>query len=177
MLFRSKPFIAAHPGSRLPLKKLPPEKYAAVYDGLIEKYDMPLVILGAGAEVEDVNNIAGKMKQTPVLLAGKTSLRETAGILEMSKLFICNDSAPMHIAAAMKTPAVAVFGPSKSIETAPYGDMHMVVEKDFPCRYACDESLCHNIRPHACMEEVEVSDFLDATDNILKTCKEKEAVR
>lgn len=84
----------------------------------------------------------GKMSAKAVSLAGKTDLRILASLLERFNLFICNDSAPLHIASVMKTPVVAIFGPSKSKETCPYGNIHRVVEKDFPCRYTCDEDAC-----------------------------------
>ena len=72
-----------------------------------------------------VNDIVNKMKYSrPVILAGRLSLRELTGILSepVVLICICNDSGPMHIAAAMKTPTVAIFGRSKSHETGPYAD-------------------------------------------------------
>lgn len=73
----------------------------------------------------------------------------------------------MHIAAAMNTPTVALFGPSKSVETAPYGVPCEVVEKPFPCRYSCDENSCrHSDEFHGCMQQIAVHDVLDAVERI-----------
>ncbi len=75
----------------------------------------------------------------------------------------------MHIAAAMNTPTVAIFGPSKSKETAPYDVRCEIVEKNFPCRYNCDESTCHNMEEyHGCIEQITVSDVLKAVDTLLQ---------
>jgi ADP-heptose:LPS heptosyltransferase len=74
----------------------------------------------------------------------------------------------MHIAAAMGTPTVAVFGPSKSIETGPYAVPCRVVEKDYPCRTSCDESTCRNReRPHGCLRDIAIEDVLGAAEDLL----------
>jgi len=167
----NQPFIAVHPGARLPLKRWLNERYALLCDNIRNRYYMPIVILGSEKEKDIIDNIVKDMSYNPVILAGKLSLRELAGVLSESALFICNDSAPMHIAAAMKTPTVAIFGPSKSIETSPYGNINRVVEKQYPCRYRCDENSCHNDRFHGCMRDVEVEDVLRAVEDIFKELK------
>jgi len=102
------------------------------------------------------------MKAKPIILAGKINLREMAGIFSKSALVICNDSAPMHIAAALKIPTIAIFGPSKSMETGPYGNKNIVVEKDYPCRYTCDERVCRHDMENACLTDVLIEDVYDA---------------
>jgi lipopolysaccharide heptosyltransferase II len=160
-------FIAAHPGTRLALKRWRTDRYVALYDKIINKYEIPLLLLGTGEEKPYVDGIVEKMEHAPVNLAGETNIRELAGIINKALLFVSNDSGPMHIAAAVRTPAVAVFGPSKSVETGPYGDIHRVVEKDFPCRPACDENSCHYSRFHACMEDIGVDDVFRAVEDIM----------
>ena len=86
----------------------------------------------------------------------------------MAGSFICNDSAPMHIAAAMKTLTVAIFGPSKSRETGPYGNVHRVVEKDFPCRFTCDEDSCKHKIYQACMKAITPDDVYNAAMELIK---------
>jgi lipopolysaccharide heptosyltransferase III len=162
-------FIAVHPGSRLPLKRWPVKRYGALCDELTEKYGMPAIVFGAGSEKALVAEMASGMKRRPVTLAGSLSLREMAGMLGRAALFICNDSAPMHLAAAMKTPTVAIFGPSKSAETRPYGEGHRVVEKEFACRHACDENTCRYERYNACMEDISVDEVLHAAEELLRS--------
>lgn len=169
----SKPLIALHPGARKELKCWSAEGYARAADFIISEMNGTVLLTGAPNEAELVKRVAGMMKHKPVILAGKTSLRELAGIISQCSLFICNDSSPMHIAAAMKTPTVAVFGPSKSIETAPYGEGHIVVEKDFPCRYACDEDVCHFKSHHQCMKDIYVDDAIVAVKKIMNRFKAK----
>jgi lipopolysaccharide heptosyltransferase II len=167
----TQPFISVHPGGRLPLKRWITERYALLYDKLIEEYGMPLIMLGSKEETALSADIVKNMKHKPHVLTGGLSVRELAAVLSESALFVCNDSAPMHIAAAVKTPTVAVFGPSKSIETAPYGNTHRVVEKDLPCRYKCDEVSCRFKRFHACMRDIEVKDVFSAVKDVFEETK------
>jgi ADP-heptose:LPS heptosyltransferase len=164
-----EPFIAVHPGGRLPLKRWPARHFAAVCGKLTEKYGMPVVVFGSENERPIVEEMISSMKRRPVVLAGEVSLREMAGILSHASVFLCNDSGPMHIAAAMKTPTVAVFGPSKSAETGPFGGEHRVVEKAFPCRPTCDESSCRFERYNACMEDVSPEDVFRAADDLIRS--------
>lgn len=163
-----KPFISVHPGARIPLKRWMADRYAKLCDRLIEDYGLPLIMLGAKGERNIVDEILREMRHRPTDLVGALTLRELSGILSESALFICNDSSPMHIAASMKTPTVAIFGPSKSVETAPYGNVNRIVEKDYPCRCHCDESSCRNKRFHGCMRDIEVEDVLSAVGEITK---------
>lgn len=162
-------FLCAHPGARLPLKTWPREKCSILYDMLIDKYGIPLVILGSEGETEIVESIVRDMRHKSTALVGRLNLRELAGILSETALFICNDSAPMHIAAAMKTPTVAIFGPSKSRETGPYGNKCRVVEKDFPCRFTCDENVCKHKVYNACMRAITCDDVYNAAKDLIET--------
>lgn len=160
----STPFICAHPGGRLPLKRWPNYRCASLYDRIIDRFKLPLVLLSDGSETRLAGEIAGMMRNSPVLLAGKTTIRQLSGVIAKAALLVCNDSAPMHIAAALGTPTVAIFGPSKSIETRPYGRGHLVIEKDFPCRRSCDEMRCKNKNHHACMEAITVDDAFEVIE-------------
>ena len=163
----NSPFVCVHPGSRIPLKRWGSEKCAVLYDRIIEEYNLKLVVFGTLQEKSFIDTIITKMSHQPINLTGKINLREMAAILTKSTLFICNDSAPMHIAAAMNTPTVAIFGPSNSKETGPFGSISQVVEKDFPCRSTCDENRCkHNIF-NECLKSITPKDVFAAIRKIL----------
>jgi len=74
----------------------------------------------------------------------------------------------MHIAASMKIPTVVIHGPSKSYWDAPYGNIHRVVEKDFPCRLGCDEDVCNHLNFKECMEKIQVDDVLTAVKEVFE---------
>lgn len=160
-------FIALHPGSRLPLKKWLAAGWAEVGSSLGEETGLPLVLLGVAADEAEVSQIAGLLRLPAVSLVGQLGLRELAGVLARARLLICHDSGPMHIAAAMRTPVVAIFGPSKSSETAPYGTAHRVVEVACDCRPACDEARCRNTSGHVCMQGITAAAVRDAARELL----------
>jgi lipopolysaccharide heptosyltransferase II len=160
-------FFAAHPGSRVPLKAWPEDRCARLYDLLITEYCRPLVIFGAEGDRGMIDRITAGMKQRPIVMTGNLDLREFAAMVSRAGIFICNDSAPMHIAVAMKVPTVAVFGPSKSGETGPYGRNVRVVEKDFSCRFCCDETTCSHEAYHGCMLSIEPQDVFFACKDLM----------
>lgn len=159
--------VGIHPGSRKELKAWFPDRFAKLADSIITEYGAQVIFTGSPEEKEFIDRIIVKTNHTAVNLAGKTDLRLLSGIIDKLDLFICNDSAPLHIASAMKTPTVAIFGPSKSLETGPYGNVHRVVEKDFPCRFSCDEDICKHKVYKECMEKIQVTDVLEAARKII----------
>ncbi|MCI5210977.1 MAG: glycosyltransferase family 9 protein [Candidatus Electrothrix sp. ATG2] len=168
------PFIAVHPGSRLVLKRWFPDRFAQVCENLFQQYGLPIVLVGVAQEASLTEHIQATLQGQEcqaVSLAGALNIRQLAALLGRAALFLCNDSAPMHIAAAMKTPTVALFGPSKSVETAPYSPVAQVVEKDYPCRFTCDESHCryseHDSEYHVCLKKITVQDVQQVAEEIL----------
>lgn len=159
-------FWSAHPGSRVPLKQWSAEKYAESFDRISDYLNLPLVLLGGPGDVDMVTAVKNQMKTRCHLLCGKTSLREMAGLLKKTRLFVCNDSAPMHLAAASNTPTVALFGPSKSDQTGPYASNARVVKLGMACRQTCDESTCINQQFHACMRLLTPQHVMDAVSEM-----------
>jgi len=137
----SGPLIAIHPGAGAYSRARiwPVERFGEVARSLVKSYNAKVVILGGPDEVEAASKLEGMMNGHSVTnLAGRTSIHETAAVIERCDLFIGNDSGPMHIAAAVGTPVVAVFGPSNSQAWGPYTppgqpSRHQVVSRDLPC--------------------------------------------
>jgi heptosyltransferase-3 len=99
-------------------------------------------------------------------LCGKTTIKELAAISDASDLFIGVDSAPMHIASAVKTPVIALFGPTGE-EWVPYGKDHIVISKDMPCK-PCKKGSCEGIPLRECMTAIKPEDVKEAVSKILK---------
>ncbi len=161
------PYLCAHPGSRLPLKTWPEERCAALYDLLLNRFGLPLLLFGGPDDCARIDRIMAMMRGRAISLAGHTSLREMAVLLAQASLFVCNDSAPMHLAAALATPTIALFGPSKSTETSPFSARSAVVEEDFPCRLTCDENTCGHAVRQACMLAITPESVLRAAETLL----------
>jgi lipopolysaccharide heptosyltransferase II len=110
----NKKFIVIHPGSGGPLKLWSNEGFAQVGDYIIKKYKAEVVLTGSPDEAYLANDIERFMSFKPLNLAGKTSLLELAEIIRRAKIFISPDSGPMHMAVAVKTPTIELFGTSLS---------------------------------------------------------------
>lgn len=137
-----RPLIAMHPGSGgySTARRWSPERFAHLADMLYHDVGGQVVLVGGPEEAELHRQIMGMMQSgVPVRsLAGKSTVQVTAAVLELADLFIGNDAGPMHLAAAVGTPVVAIFGLSNSDAWGPYTgrrpDRHaIVVKQDLPC--------------------------------------------
>ena len=141
--------IAVAPGARWETKQWPPEFFAEVMRGIAEKRNGALfLLLGSRGETllaEKVKNAAGEI--TIFDLCGKTDLGELVELIRMSDLLLCNDSGPMHIAAAAGTPLLAFFGPTYPELTGPYCERKKVFQPELDCikcfRKYCQHTSCH----------------------------------
>lgn len=162
--------VGIHPGGRKLLKSWAPERFAEVADRLIEE-GAAVFFSGSSEEKGLIEPIISRMRHKAENLAGKADLRTGAAIISRLDLFITNDSAPLHLASAMGTPTVAIFGPSKSNETGPYGNIHRVVEKDYKCRETCDEDVCLYRNYKECMDSITVDDVMKAATEVLEIAR------
>ncbi|MBC8230099.1 glycosyltransferase family 9 protein [bacterium] len=99
-----------------------------------------------------------------VNLVGKTNFRQLGALIERMSFYLTCDSGPMHIAAAVKTPTIALFGPTSVIRHAPYGTGHIVIQKQIECS-PCYERTCR--RNHECMRAIEVGEVLRRVEELL----------
>ncbi len=131
----SSPLIAVSPGANRATKRWVPEEFGALSRLLVERRDARVVIVGDEKDADVATEVAAIVGEEAVNLAGRTSLLELAGVLKKSSLLVTNDSGPMHVAAAVSTPVVALFGPTvPEFGFSPLGRRDRVVEVDLPCR-------------------------------------------
>jgi heptosyltransferase-3 len=137
---QSKRFVLLHPGSRWLFKCWSAERYAQFADRIAEG-GWRIVITGAPDPPERslvdaiVAQTALSTRASLVDLTGLLSLRELAAVIREARIFVGVDSAPMHIAAAMQTPVIALFGPSGEFEWGPWGVPHRIIASTIhPCR-------------------------------------------
>ena len=138
-LLDGRPFVQVHPASRWRFKCWPAEKNAELIERLSAE-GLKVVVTAApdDAEKRFVEEILGKTTANPLNLAGKLSIKELGALAARAKIFVGVDSMPMHLAAAMGTPTVALFGPSGEAEWGPHfipgGAAHRVVTSNHSCR-------------------------------------------
>jgi heptosyltransferase-1 len=158
-------FIAVNPIALWKTKLWDAEGFACLCDRIVGELKLPVVF--TGARKKDIIPIQALMSAPSVNLAGETSLKELACLYRQAELLITTDSGPMHIAAAMETPVVALFGPTDARRTGPYGQSHRVVSMDIACR-PCFKKKCATVE---CMHGIAVSTVFDAVSDILGNAK------
>ena len=126
-------FVHMHPASRWTFKCWPAERNAELADRLASD-GHTVVLTSAPDETPFIEQIVARCASKPVSLAGKLSLKELGALTAQARLFVGVDSMPMHLAAAMGTPTVALFGPSSEDEWAPWKVAQRVVTTTHSCR-------------------------------------------
>jgi heptosyltransferase-2 len=109
------------------------ERYAALADRLIEECNASALVFGSANERELADAIQEKMRHRAALLAGATDLPTLTALISLCRLFITNDSGPMHLAAALNAPQIALFGSTDEVATGPYSDVARVIHKHVEC--------------------------------------------
>jgi heptosyltransferase-2 len=110
-----------------------PDRYAGVADALAKQYQARIVIFGSPADLAVAKEVAAHMKQPSLVLAGRTTLGELMGLIRECSLLITNDSGPMHLAAALDVPQLAIFGSTSETATGPLSPNATVLKHAVEC--------------------------------------------
>ena len=152
------PCVALNPGSVYgSAKRWPVERFAAVADGLVDQRGARILLIGSAGERPILEQVAAGMRRPAVNLGGRTDLSALVGLLERVRLLLTNDTGAMHIAAAIGTPVLAVFGPTDAEATGPLGGGARIVREPVPCS-PCLLRECPI--DHGCMTRVTVGRVL-----------------
>ncbi len=155
----NRPIVAVGPGSKMPAKRWPVERFCDVAITLVREYNAFLIILGGAEDAQAGNKIVQCIPPYAVNWAGLTSIMESAAVLQRCHLYLGNDTGTMHLAAAVGIPCVAVFS-ARALPGVwyPYGDQHTVLRKDVPCQYCMlVECVKHQMR---CLKEISVDEVV-----------------
>jgi len=145
------PLVAIHPSASCRSKRWLPERFAHVADRLVELRQARIVLVAGEADAPHADAVARAMRHRSLNLAGRLSLGELACLLRRCTVLISNDSGPVHVAAAVGTPVVALFGRNQRglspARWGPVGPRHVVLQKEVGCRvclaHKCDiDFLC-----------------------------------
>ncbi len=143
------PILGINPGATFgSAKRWFPDRFAAVADALAEEWGASVVLMGSAPEMPLAAEIAAAMGRRAVDLSGRTTVRELMALLSLCSFLVTNDSGPMHIAAALRVPQVAIFGPTDWRATSPWTPLAKIVRVDVDCS-PCRRRECD--RGHECM--------------------------
>ena len=129
---------------------------------IIDKLKLDVVFTGSNEA--DAADILSRMKKEGINLGGKTSLLTLAEIYKRARAVITTDSGPMHLAAAVGTPVIALFGPTDPARTGPYGTGHSIIRADLPC----SPCLLKKCPTKKCMEEITSEQVFTAVESMIQ---------
>jgi len=162
--------IAIHPGAGAPVKQWLPEAWAQVADTLAASYRARVVITGSANELDLAWSVSARMGSDAIVAAGDTSLTQLAALFARCRLVLGPDCGPLHLAVAVGTPTVHLYGPVDAAKFGPWGapEKHLVVTSGracIPCNrldYSREE-----LAEHPCVREISTQSVLEAARKLL----------
>jgi len=165
-----RPLVGVHPGATWPAKRWLPERFAALLDLVQSSLGADVIVTGGPKDDAIIRQVIRLARAEPAVAEG-LSLRELAAVLGECSVFVTNDAGPMHIAAAVGTPTIGLFGPGQEDIWFPYPaeSGHLALRRDVPC-HPCHLNVCD--RPGEermrCMKLLGVDDVLAAVERTLQ---------
>ncbi|MFN3477064.1 MAG: lipopolysaccharide heptosyltransferase II, partial [Candidatus Methylomirabilales bacterium] len=157
--------VGLNPGSVYgSAKRWPAERYAALADELTSRFGAKILLFGSAKEVPITAQVQRFMRSQAVNLAGKTTVKLLAALLKRCRVLVTNDTGAMHIASAVRTPIVALFGPTDPRVTSPWGMGHTLLRNPPSCA-PCLLRECPI--DHRCMTAISIKEVLYAVERYL----------
>ena len=175
---KSQSFCLCFPAGtqKVSVKAWPPDRFAEIITWMEKEYQLPSLVAGHQAEancIETVVKLARKQKSDPKIWLGKDGQIPTfAALAAAAKLYVGNDTGPMHIAAAVKTPVVAMFGGGHGPRFRPRGKRSLTVSGEMPC-FGCGWDCLFADGP--CMSLIAVQDVKVAVERVYDKSQSKQA--
>jgi heptosyltransferase-2 len=161
--------IGIHPGATWPAKKWFPERFAGLADAIHEKHRIPVVVTAGPGDAASIDAVR-RAVHVPFALIPELPLRRLAAVIAGCSAFVSNDAGPMHIAAAVGTPTLGIFGPGEENIWFPYshGDGHTALRRDVPC-HPCHLDVCNREGNGfmECMRLLTIDAVLSAVEQVL----------
>ncbi|MCM8768931.1 MAG: glycosyltransferase family 9 protein [Candidatus Omnitrophica bacterium] len=168
---RSDILVTINPGANFSGKRWAKEKFAAVGRQLVQEFEAKILVTGGASEKALAAEICASIQSRNVInIAGKTTIRELAALLENCDLMITNDTGPMHLAVAVDCPVVSIFGPGNPYRYGPLGPRNQVIHSQISCFPCQNPAKCHH--QFACMKQVEIEQVIQACRFILNEGKQ-----
>jgi len=171
------PLIVIHPMTRWSTKLWTAQAFAETADALSQR-GLQVVFTGASQDGPAIDAIFDRLKRPALRLDGQLDLKSLAALFERSSVVVSTDTGPMHIAAGVGMPVVALFGPTAPNRTGPYGPGHIVLRGGVDCS-PCFSRQCQRpaAEPLACMNRIRPTKVVEAVERLLDCERNVEASR
>ncbi|MCM8795007.1 MAG: lipopolysaccharide heptosyltransferase II [Candidatus Omnitrophica bacterium] len=174
-MVEGQPLVVIHPGSnpRWVSKRWPAEHVAQLVDRLAAFAKARVVLTGSDGEKELIDRIYRLCEVKPILVVGSTSLNELGALIRRTGVFVGGDTAPLHVAAAVGVPLVALYGPTDPLRHLPPASRVTLLKKNLPCS-PCYRGTCYRKGGGfmECMKSISVDEVFEAVVSHLKTAQQ-----
>ncbi|MDD4012615.1 MAG: glycosyltransferase family 9 protein [Candidatus Omnitrophica bacterium] len=158
--------VLLNPGAKSHLKRWDAKKFARLADMIVGELACRVLIVGTDSDRSVVDEVKGQMTTSFIDLCGRTTIGALAELMRRSDLVVTNDSAPLHVASAVNTPTVAIFGPTDERRYGPLSVKSRVVKPSVPCR-PCGRALCSTGPDEGCISQISVNEVFRAAKELL----------
>jgi len=143
-------------------KRWAPENYAKLADKLIEKFNVPIILMGDKNEIGICREVSDRMVHQPIMACGKTTIGQFAALARHCALMIVNDGGPLHISVAAGARTASIFGPVDETVYGPYpSGNHIVITKDLACRPCYRKFRRADCSHISCLQQLTVEEVFD----------------
>ena len=147
-------------------KRWPLGNFAKLCDELSRRFGARVIITGIRRDLNDARRISQISKSKPITACGRTNITQLAALMRHCAAFVTGDSAPIHLAAAVGVPLVALFGPTDPKRHVPSFEDNIIIKKNLRCS-PCYRPRC--ILNYRCMRKITVDEVVEAVEKLLKT--------
>lgn len=163
--------IGIHPFAANPPRSWHLDNFKELANKLQQQYDCRIVFFGGPRDAAVVEELISAVTPKPVIAVGGTTLRQSMALIRRLKLMICNDSGIMHLAASLRTPLVAIYGPQSPDKFGPWGEMSRIVYRGMPCS-PCRQKFFTECQPSdrgrpECLESITVDEVFSAAASLM----------
>jgi ADP-heptose:LPS heptosyltransferase len=156
--------VCVHPGGYYPSQRWGKDSFAAVIRKIIEKHKASVKIIAGEAEKALADHIVSHVNSPSVVAVFPQTSAELVSLLAQSDLVVCNNSGPLHIAAALGIPTVSTMGPTDPVLWQPAGEKNIVIRKGLDCS-PCGKAVCSK---HICLEMITPEEVFLAVEEAIR---------
>lgn len=166
--FNARQVVALNPGASHAVNRWSTERFAALADMLADRLGIMVLLVGGAQDSALAQEIVSRARTKPLDITGKASLLQTGALLKKCALLVSGDTGPLHLATAVGTRVVALFGAADPARTGPVGTGHRVIQaKDVAC-VPCRSRTCNNSVYLDCMEKISAEEVFQAIAKMLR---------
>jgi heptosyltransferase-2 len=166
--YTKTPVIALNPGASHAVNRWKAERFARLADALAERIKAKIIIIGGNEDTVLAESIAAATASQPLNIAGKTTLLQLAAVLRKCDLLVSGDTGPLHLATAVGTRVLALFGAADPARTGPVGAGHRVLQAHNVTCVPCRSRECSNSIYLECMDGISVQEVTDTVLDMLR---------